>query len=89
MLRLQDVLERAVGGDKGHIIGNIAFHPLQVRDHRVERRMRRGDRVITIYNTPNPLMAALLPGCVPWPRIRGHLGMWDVAPGSVNEGGGR
>ena len=31
MLRLQDVLERAVGGDKGHIIGNIAFHPLQVR----------------------------------------------------------
>jgi hypothetical protein len=31
MLRLQDVLERAVGGDKGYIIGNIAFHPLQVR----------------------------------------------------------
>jgi hypothetical protein len=29
MLRLQMVLEKAAGS-KGHIIGNIAFHPLQV-----------------------------------------------------------
>lgn len=39
MQRLQEVLLESVGGEKGEIIGNIAFHPLQVNYyHRASKR---------------------------------------------------